>query len=60
MYKDELLLKNAFAQIFSFVPVNHYGHRSSNCKQSTLLAMDMPPTRNKEQKNSGPLIAHED
>ena len=57
MYKDELLLKNVFAQIFSFVPMNHYRHRSSDCKPSTLLAVDKPSTR---KKNSGPLVAHKE
>ena len=36
----------------------HYGHRSCNCKQSTLLAVDMPSTRKK--KTPGPLIAHKE
>ena len=57
MYKDELLLKNVFVQIFSFVPLNHYGHRSCDCKPSTLLAVDMQLTR---KKKSGPLIAHKE
>ena len=48
MYKDELLLKNVFVQILYFVPFNHNGHRSSDCKQSTLLAVDMPSTRKKK------------
>ena len=57
MYKDELLLKIVFVQIFSFVPINHYAHRSSDCELSTLLAVDKPSTR---KKNSGPLIAHKE
>ena len=61
MYKDKLLLKSVFLQILSFVPFNHYGHRSSDCKPPTLLAVDMPSTRKKkEKKTSGPLIAHKE
>ena len=57
MYEDELLLKNVFVQIFSFVPLNHYCHRSCDCKPSRLLAVDMQLTR---KKNLGPLIAHKE
>ena len=45
-----------FFEIFSFVPLNHYGHRSSDCKPSILLAVDMPST----DKASGPLITHKE
>lgn len=54
MYKDELLLKNVFAQIFSFVPFNHYGHRSSN-SIGCGYAINQKQTK---AKILGPLIAH--
>ena len=60
MFKDELLLKcgfeNVFFEIFSFVPLNHYGHRSSDCKPSILLAEDS----HQPDKASGPLITHKE
>ena len=60
MYKNKLLLKNVFVQIFSFLPLNHYGHRSCDCKPTTPLAVDMPSTRKRKKKPSGPFEAHKE
>ena len=60
VYKDELFLKNVFVQIFSFLPLNHYGHRASDCKPTTPLAVDMPSTRKRKKKPSGTFKAHKE